>query len=307
MESSPVQGSQGKHIPPGMEFITHQNRRKSPICSTAGNQKMKHFSPMEIKKGSNKMAKKPAPGAGHNGTGLTEDQEKVFVVELQNFTDAESSMAEKKGSMSGIMKRLESAGFTPEHIKWAKRLKKENVASIIGDLKMKIGIARLLGHAAGRQLDIFDDRTPLEDAAYLEGLSDGKMGVANANPYGMDTAAGQRWQQGSNEGHTLRNAWLNEAINGKPPAAEIIKGDADVEDETEEAGNEAEAVAAVEVVQEAPAVADIPFADAAEDADTGNLGRGDGVEREEGAVPVEVAPAAASDDWDNETPPPRAA
>jgi hypothetical protein len=193
---------------------------------------------MEIMKGNPRMAKKSTPGTGHNGTGLTEDQEKIFIVELQNYTDAEASMAEKKGSMSGIVKRLEAGGFSTDHIKWAKRLRKENVASIINDLKIKIGIARLMGHAAGRQLDIFEDRTPLEDQAYLEGLSAGKLGMANSNPYGMETAAGQRWQQGSNEGHTLRNAWLNQAISAaaeadliKSPTTEEIADEAHAEDE----------------------------------------------------------------------------
>lgn len=266
---------------------------------------MSEFSPMEIRKGNPSMAKKPTPGAGHNGTGLTEDQEKVFVVELQNFTDAEASMAEKKGSMSGIVKRLESAGFTPDHIKWAKRLKKENVASIISDLKMKIGIARLMGHAAGRQLDIFEDRTPIEDQAYLEGLSDGKLGVAHSNPYGMETAAGQRWQQGNNEGNTLRNAWLNQAISAaaeadliKSPTVEEIANEAHAEEE--QAGEDEDAALEEEPGEE-------EGAELAPEADTGH---GSEEESAEAAGPEDQeelgnAGAAAStsagisdDDWE---------
>jgi hypothetical protein len=164
----------------------------------------------------------PAPvaaaEAGHNdkfGSGLDPKREAVFIREFQNIQDAETDMAEKKGAMSGIYKRLESAGFSKDHITFAKTLTKKNVAEVIADFTMKIAICRIMGHAAGRQLDMLDkDRTPIEDMAYGDGLAAGKLGKAPANPYGMETMAGQRWQQGMSDGNAFRNQALNEAING---------------------------------------------------------------------------------------------
>lgn len=179
-------------------------------------------------------APKPAPkaaeaSAGHNdkfGSGLDPKREAVFIREFQNIQDAETDMAEKKGTMSGIYKRLESAGFTKDHITFAKTLTKKNVAEVILDFQMKIAICRIMGHAAGRQLDMLDkDRTPIEDQAYADGLAAGKLGRSPANPYGMETIAGQQFQAGMNDGNAFRNQALNEAING--PSADIIKGAGD--------------------------------------------------------------------------------
>jgi hypothetical protein len=179
-----------------------------------------------------------AAEAGHNdkfGSGLDPKREAVFIREFQNIQDAETDMAEKKGAMSGIYKRLESAGFSKDHITFAKTLTKKNVAEVIADFTMKIAICRIMGHAAGRQLDMLDkDRTPIEDMAYGDGLAAGKLGKAPANPYGMETMAGQRWQQGMSDGNAFRNQALNEAING--PSADIIKGAGG--EETSEVGGE---------------------------------------------------------------------
>lgn len=209
------------------------------------------FDPMGVQtaKGNPEMkpqARKPAEAKmGHNGTGLDETQEKVFIRELKNINESNSEMASLKGVQGGIYKRLEQAGFTKDHIKWAQTLEKQNVSEVLRDLRMKIAIAKLLGHAAGRQMDLIDDRTPLEDQAYLEGLSAGKLGRDPANPYGMETTAGQRWIQGMNEGAVIRNAALNEAVNGGQRQAEVIRGpgadnDDGADDDADENGGSSE-------------------------------------------------------------------
>lgn len=240
-------------------------------------------------------------GKGHNGTGLDDNQEKVFIREFSALKAAESSMAGTKGEMNGSYKRLEQAGFTKDHIKWAQTLEKSNVSEIIRDLRMKIAIAKLMGHAAGRQLDLIDDRTPLEDQAYLEGLAAGKLGRDATNPYGMETVAGQAWQRGMNEGNVLRNAALNEALNGGQESPEIIRGpgetgdggddDASSEDETSEGDGE---------------VAVRPGADDVSENHSGNSEPGEG--SGEAATPIEgeiIPPQMTSDDdWDAAAPAP---
>ena len=151
--------------------------------------------------------------AGHN-SGLDPAQERAFIREFTAIHDAETEMAEQKGVLSGIYKRLENAGFTKDDVKWAKELQKKNVSEVVATMKRRIAIATVMGHAIGRQMEMFDkDRTPIEDAAYLEGLGAGRMRKANANPYGMETVAGQSWQRGMNEGTAEANAALAEAMN----------------------------------------------------------------------------------------------
>lgn len=154
-----------------------------------------------------------AAKAGHN-SGLDPAQERVFIREFGAIKEAEAEMAEQKGVLSGVYKRLENAGFTKDDVKWAKDLEKKNVSEVVATMRRRIAIATIMGHAVGRQMDIFEkDRTPLEDAAYLEGLGAGRMRKANANPYGMETAAGQNWQKGFNEGTAEANQALAEALN----------------------------------------------------------------------------------------------
>lgn len=151
--------------------------------------------------------------AGHN-SGLDPAQERAFIREFTAIQETETEMAESKGVLSGIYKRLENAGFTKEDVKWAKELQKKNVGEVVATMKRRLAIATIMGHAIGRQMEMFEkDRTPLEDAAYLEGLGAGRMRKANANPYGMETAAGQNWQKGFNEGTAEANQALAEALN----------------------------------------------------------------------------------------------
>jgi hypothetical protein len=177
-----------------------------------------------------------AAKAGHN-SGLDPAQERAFIREFGAVKEAEAEMAEQKGVLSGIYKRLENAGFTKEDVKWAKELQKKNVAEVLATMKRRIAIATIMGHAVGRQMEMFDkDRTPLEDAAYLEGLGAGRLRKANSNPYGMETAAGQNWQKGFNEGHAEMNAALAEAMSDN-----LIKaGDETSEDEEDIDSEEAE-------------------------------------------------------------------
>lgn len=170
------------------------------------------------------------PKSGHN-SGLDPAQEKAFVREFAALKDAESGMAEAKGTISGIFKRLENAGFTKADVAWAKSLEKQNVSEAVATMRRRLSIAVIMGHALGRQIDMFDkDRMPLEDQAYEEGLAAGKLRKQNSNPYDMGSAAGQNWQKGFNEGTAFANEALAEAMEG-----ETIKGGAaDPEDEAVE-------------------------------------------------------------------------
>lgn len=178
-----------------------------------------------------KKATAATPAPGHN-SGLDPAQERAFIREFQNIKDAESEMASSKGELAQIYKRLENAGFSKDHVAFAKSLEKKNVSEVLADFEMKIKICRIVGHAVGRQLDFLDkDRTPIEDKAYADGVAAGKFGRSATNPYGMETMSGQRWQQGFGDGNKFRNEALNEAVNGND---NLIKGAGDADDQTED-------------------------------------------------------------------------
>lgn len=179
--------------------------------------------------------------AGHN-TGLDPQQERAFIREFSAIQEAESDMAEQKGVLSGIYKRLENAGFTKDDVKWAKELQKKNVAEVVATMRRRIAIATIMGHAIGRQMEMFDkDRTPLEDAAYLEGLGAGRLRKQNANPYDMGSLAGQNWQKGFNEGNAEANAALAEVMSEGIIKAGVDETSEDDEDADLEGSEEDEA------------------------------------------------------------------
>lgn len=170
-------------------------------------------------------AAEPAAKLGHN-SGLDPAAERAFVREYASIKEVETEMAEDKGKLSGCYKRLENFGFTKDDIKWAKDLEKKNASEVVATMQRRLAIATMMGHGVARQFSMFDkDRTPIEDAAYMEGLAAGKLRRANSNPYGMETAAGQNWQKGYNEGNAFANEALAEALNDN-----IIKG-ADLDDD----------------------------------------------------------------------------
>lgn len=149
---------------------------------------------------------------GHN-SGLDPAQERAFIREFASIKDAESEIAESRGTLSGIYKRLETAGFEKDDIKFAKSLEKQNVSEVIAKLKRWLGIAFIMGHPVSRQMEMFEkDRTPLEDAAYFEGLGSGRLRRPNANPYDMSSAPGQAWLRGFHEGTAEANKALAEAM-----------------------------------------------------------------------------------------------
>ena len=95
-------------------------------------------------------------------------------------------------------------------------LDEKDSGEVIAEMELKIKVAKILGHGLGRQLDLFPDRTPVEDRAYEAGLAAGKLRKPNANPYDPASPAGQAWQRGMNEGTEFINKDLEKVISSKP-------------------------------------------------------------------------------------------
>lgn len=169
----------------------------------------------------------PAPAAGHNVQSEADMlKEQRFLNAVRQIKDFKSEIGEAMGEINEVYKSLKPLGFTKGDVKWAFELEEKDAGDVIATMQRRIKIAKMMGHGVARQFDMFDeDRTPLEDRAYEEGLAAGKMRKDANNPYGMDSPAGQRWQTGMNDGTAFANMDLSEAMD------ELIKasddGDAD--------------------------------------------------------------------------------
>ena len=167
----------------------------------------------------------PAP-AGHNVQSEADMfKEQRFLNAVRQIKDFKSEIGEAMGEINEVYKSLKPLGFTKGDVKWAFELEEKDAGDVIATMQRRIKIAKMMGHGLARQFDMFDeDRTPLEDRAYEEGLAAGKMRKDANNPYGMDSPAGQRWQTGMNDGTAFANMDLSDAMTA---ADELIKASDD--------------------------------------------------------------------------------
>lgn len=164
-----------------------------------------------------KAAKKQTetPAAGHN----VRDQKEMFAEQkflnaVRQIKDFKSEIGEAMGEINEVYKSLKPLGFTKGDVKWAFELEEKDAGDVIATMQRRIKIAKMMGHGVARQFDMFDeDRTPLEDRAYDEGLAAGKMRKDAHNPYDMGSAAGQAWQRGLNDGTAFINQDLSDALD----------------------------------------------------------------------------------------------
>ena len=158
--------------------------------------------------------------AGHNIQDEREAfAEQTFLNVLREIRDRKSAIGEEMAEINEAYKRLKPLGFTKADVKWAFELEEKDSGEVIATMKRRLRIAGMLGHGLARQLDLLDqDRTPLEDRAYEEGLAGGKLRKDATNPYGADSKAGQRWQQGLNDGTAFANRDLSHVMSQEDPA-----------------------------------------------------------------------------------------
>lgn len=176
------------------------------------------------------MAKKSAvqnetPAAGHNvQTEREQFEEQTFLNGYRQIKDIKSEIAASMGDAKDIYARLKNIGFTKADVKWAMELEEKDAGDVIATMQRRIRIAKMFGHGLARQIELFDtDRAPVEERAYEDGLAAGKLRKDNANPYGADSAAGQAWQRGFNDGTAFANKDLAAQFEEKS-GDELIQG-----------------------------------------------------------------------------------
>jgi hypothetical protein len=173
-----------------------------------------------------KKAKEQSATVGHNQQTEREQwEEQQFLNGFRQIKEIRSDIAGAMGDAAGIYDRLKKIGFTKGDVKWAVELEEKDAGDIIATMQRRLRIAKMFGHGVARQFEMFDqDRAPIEDRAYEEGLAAGKLRKEATNPYGADSAAGQAWQRGMNDGTTFINKELAEQFEDGAKRDELIKG-----------------------------------------------------------------------------------
>lgn len=155
--------------------------------------------------------------AGHNV-----DQEKLdeqrFLNGFREIKELKSDIGGTMGTINGVYKTLKTHGFTKADVKWAFELEEKDSNEVIETMKRRLRIAGMLGHGIARQVELFDeDRTPLAERAYLDGLAAGRLRKDVTNPHDLSTEAGQEWQRGNNDGTSLANLDLSTEMGHGDP------------------------------------------------------------------------------------------
>lgn len=145
-------------------------------------------------------------------------EEQQFLKGYTEIKSLTSEMAGTKADIGAVHKRLKDLGWSKKDIEFAASLEDKDVGQVISDFERKIRIARMFGHALGRQLELLDDKAPQEDKAYDQGLAAGKLRKTDAlNPYVTGTPEWNRWATGHAEGSEFINRELAAILSDEQP------------------------------------------------------------------------------------------
>jgi hypothetical protein len=154
-------------------------------------------------------------------------EDAVLALNVAKLMAADILFAGAKDDHKAIRVHVEAKGVNLKAYAWAdKIIKAGDVGGAVELIEATLKILKIRGRpATSSQLELLtseDDRTPLDERAAEEGRYAGIMGFGDdANPYGIDSAAGQAWQNAYNGGCEERKLILSL----EPSAdSELIKG-----------------------------------------------------------------------------------
>ncbi|HEU4986887.1 MAG TPA: hypothetical protein VFT89_07460 [Rhizobiaceae bacterium] len=161
---------------------------------------------------------------GHNSE-REQFEEQTFLKVIREIKDRKSAIGEEMAEINEAYKRLKPLGFTKADVKWAFELEEKDSGEVIATMQRRIRIAKMLGHGLARQFEMFEqDRTPIEERAYEEGLAAGKLRKGQGvNPYDPTSAAGQAWLRGEADGNAFANKDLSHVMAEDPGFTEAVE------------------------------------------------------------------------------------
>lgn len=156
-------------------------------------------------------------------------EDAVLALNVAKLMAADILLAGAKDDHKAIKDHVEAKGVHLKAYAWAdKIIKAGDVGAAIELIEATLKILKIRGRpVASRQLDLLigeDDRTPLDERAAEEGRYAGIMGYGDdANPFGIDSVAGQAWLNAYNGGCKERELILSLEPG---PDSELIHGEA---------------------------------------------------------------------------------
>lgn len=154
-------------------------------------------------------------------------EDAVLALNVAKLMAADILFAGAKDDHKAIKDHVEAKGVHLKAYAWAdKIIKAGDVGAAVELIEATLKILKVRGRpVTTSQLELLpteDDRMPLDDRAREEGRYAGIMGYgADANPYAIDSDAGQVWQAAWNGGCDERKMILSLEPG---PDSELIKG-----------------------------------------------------------------------------------
>jgi len=154
-------------------------------------------------------------------------EDAVLALNIGKLMAADILFDGAKEDHKAIKAHVEAKGVNLKAYAWAdKIIKAGDVGGAIELIEATLKILKIRGRpATSSQLELLtseDDRTPLDERAAEEGRYAGIMGYGDdANPYGIDSPAGQAWQNAYNGGCDERKLIMSMEPG---PDSELIKG-----------------------------------------------------------------------------------
>jgi hypothetical protein len=180
-------------------------------------------------------------GIGHNGGDLSETDRKVlFFINRRAYLAAKEAQQLANAEMKRVGKVIKAdlgANGLDQIKAYEKAQTTEGLAEIKARQEAERQAMRFAGIAINTQLDIFEDRAPLEDRAFRDGEEAGLRGDTLANPYNEASAEGQAYAKGWHEGQGALFAGIKKK-EAEAAKDELIKGHdegGDLDDEAEAA------------------------------------------------------------------------
>lgn len=179
------------------------------------------------------MAKAAKATVGHNvGDTAEQDRKVLFFVNRNAYVKALHAKKAADAALKQVGKTIK-ADLGEHGMAQIKAYELAQTAEgqekLKAEIDAKAQAMRFAGMPVGTQLDLLDDRAPVDERAYRDGEEAGLRGDTLANPYNEASPEGQQYAQGWHDGQAKLFAGIKKK-EAEASTDELIKG-GDVDDD----------------------------------------------------------------------------
>jgi hypothetical protein len=169
---------------------------------------------------------------GHNSGELAEQDRKVLFFINRRIYLAKLEAKKTADAALKLAAKQVKADLGENGLHQIKTYEKARTAEGAEEIKAKSAAEaqamRFAGMPEGTQLDLLEDRAPLDERAFRDGEEAGLRGDTLANPYNEASEAGQQYAAGWHQGQSALFAGIKKKEEAS--ADELIKGDDEADD-----------------------------------------------------------------------------